>query len=1087
MLRRLAQLLGTAVLIIILSAGASWSQIAADKTRILAQLTQATKTQLPARASVAVKSNPRQTAQIALDLIVYRWLVRSSDMPLDVINISTVLPALSKELDDQTIDWALQVFSTIQSETRIATLPPRDDERVALLADLQREHLTAVGYKESYPVEAVNSLRKLVAICQKLHLDISEALIQKELGDHYLYDMARYRQADTCYSGARWTFVAYNCVRSTAILYDDYGTLNVETGLYLAASENYTSAAQQWVLLSSQDSSGYRYRDMAGQEYMKAGEALRAAGQSGKALEMMTAYGLDQLRTWAYATKSYSTLIANLITVAQLYEERGNIPRALDLLQEAKRASIASNDALLAARAYASLSDVYAAAHQAAISTEAKRKREQVLSDAAVTGEAAILKLEKYLSTAETTRAPLYAKAEKGAAAYQGLGELQRSADAWQRIVAIYSKSAMSDQRISALRALASVLDEQDKPQRSLEVRREAAMAAIKANKKSLAADIVQYEMVPAFIDMGDLRNALEGFTELVPIIEGSGNLRGAARVLEARGILLAKNRHYDEAIRDLQDARIRYLSQVGDLWSACDVSLKLAAAQKSAGRADEAQSTLETSLDEIESKSQSENLDPTINSKRSAVVMNLYQGLATSYVLGDRINDADAILRKAKRYTWLPDLIDRMRGDRNPGVAKFANGFDIVGGETQTGDTGGPGGDRLLADNWAAYAQACWMLSKQNSPAYNALPVDPLDLFKMRNSLPKLGAIVEYMFTDASGYVFVCKYGKSVCREIRASRQDVEKLVSELRKALRNCEESQGAGIPVPPVSDWHGSAFLEIRKPLTELYDLLLAPIKPDIETAQMLFFALPNELSGMPMHALIDPKSGDAPKFLIREYGISYLAEGMLDNLVSGNGHGIDSSSDRLAIFADPENNLPGAQEEAKAIRAIYLNSQWYIGEKANAANFLQESERASVLHIAAHHKIDPNPAKFELILAPHGASSGSISIEELSGIANPHLSLVVLSACDSIASSDPISSGPSRAAEVFSMVGAKSVLGGLWKVSDEAASSVMGDFYRSLSKDKPKIDALRDAQLAAIEHNQFAHPFYWACFALYGNPW
>ncbi|MCE5314624.1 MAG: CHAT domain-containing protein [Armatimonadota bacterium] len=1085
MLKGIAKTVGTAVLITIFSAGASLSQIAADKTRIMAQLAQATKTQFSVRVSSSVKSNHDQTAQIALDLIVYRWLVRSSDMPLDVANIQSIIPALTKEIGDPTIIWAMQIFSPVERNAGTITLPPTNDERVPLLSDLQREYRTAVDYKESHPVEAVNSLKELVTICQKLHLDLSEAIICKELGDHYLYDMALYRQADKCYSGARWTFPAYNCVQSAAILYDDYGTLNVETELYTSAAEYYILAAQQWLSLASQDSSEFRYRDRAGQEFMKAGEAFRAAGQPDKALDIMTTYGLYQLRTWAYAAKSYPVLITNLITVAQLYLERGNIPRALGLLQEAKNASLINNDALLTARTYSTLSEVYAAAHQTNYSTEAKHKREQVLREAASKGEAAILKLEKSPSAVESTRMPLYAKAEKGASAYSALGDPQKCADLWQRIAAAYSKAGMSDKMISSMRVWASVLDEQEKPQRSLEIRRDAAMEAIKAGKKTLAADIVQ-DMVQAFIDIGDLQNAVEGFTELVPIIEASGNVRGATRVLEARGILLAKNRHFDEAIRDLQDARIRYMSQVGDLWSASNVSLELAAAQKSAGRADEARNTLKAGIDEIESRSQSENLDPTINFKRSQLVMNLYAELATAYVRVNMSPDAEEQLRKAKRYSWLPDLINQLKADRNPFVSKFAKSFDIMGGNTIPGETNTLSGERLLAQNWSAYIQTCWMLSAQHSSAYKCLPVNPLDLYTMRASLPKLGSIVEYMVTDTSTYVFVCKYDKPICREIAASRQDVEKLVSELRKSLKDNEESQNAGVPVPPIYDWQGSAFTDISKPLAELYNLLITPIKPDIETAQMLYFALPSELSGLPMHALIKPGSDETPKFLINEYGVSYLAEGMLDNLVDG-ASDANSGTERLAIFADPQNNLPGAQEEAKAIKTIYLNSQWYVGKNATAASFLAECEKAGIIHVAAHHRTDLNPAKFELMLAPQGQSDGSITMEELSTIANPHLDLVVLSACDSIASSDPISSGTSRAAEVFSMVGAKSILGGLWKVSDEAATKVMSEFYRNLSKGESKTQALRSAQLATIQQKQFAHPFYWACFALYGSPW
>ncbi len=647
------------------------------------------------------------------------------------------------------------------------------------------------------------------------------------------------------------------------------------------------------------------------------------------------------------------------------------------------------------------------------------------------------------------------------------------------------------DRRISALCAAASIFDEQQKPQQSLETRREAAMTAMQANKKAVAADIVE-DMVQAFIDIGDLQNALEGFIELVPILESSGKLRGTARVLEARGILLAKDGQYNAAIKDFQEARDRYLSQIGDLWSGCDVSLKLAAAQKSVGRIGDSRSTLEAILSELESKSLTENLDPTINSTKAKVVMDIIHDLAVTYLADkngtaeSRHAAAEAVIQKAKRYNWLPDLIKEMKVDPNREVARFAQNLNIIG-STQENTSSQPKANTLLANDWASYVQACWMLEKQNPAQYNALPVNPLDLFKVRNLLPKFGMVVEYMFTDNGVYVFAGKYGRPVCRETGISKQEVDKMISELRGVIKSSEENQSAGIPVPPISDWQSSDFTDIQKPLEKLYELLISPIRSDIETAQALYFALPEELDGLPMHALIKPGNPEQPPyFLLKEFAIGYLGKDMLNNLIYNSNKQIDPRTDRLALFVDPQNNLPGAQEEAKAIKAIYLNSQWYIGDRATAANFMDEAEKVSVLHLAVHHKIDPNPAQFELLFADSHNSSGSLTIKELSSIKNRNLSLVVLSACDSIASSDPISSGPSRAAEVFSMVGAKSVIGGMWKVSDNAASSIMGDFYQELIKGKSKAEALRAAQLAAIEQKQFAHPFYWACFALYGSP-
>ncbi len=198
-------------------------------------------------------------------------------------------------------------------------------------------------------------------------------------------------------------------------------------------------------------------------------------------------------------------------------------------------------------------------------------------------------------------------------------------------------------------------------------------------------------------------------------------------------------------------------------------------------------------------------------------------------------------------------------------------------------------------------------------------------------------------------------------------------------------------------------------------------------------------------------------------------------------------INPTTDWLAIFADPEENLPGAVKEADNIKNTYFSSRWYRGKEATAAAFIEECKKANILHIAAHYRIDPDPTGFQLLFAPDKStgSDGTVGIRELSNIRNPNLALVVLSACDSMGSSDPITSGPARTAEVFSLVGAKSMLGGLWKVSDEASSKMMDEFYRSLSRGKSRTEALQSAQLAAIDSRKFAHPFYWACFGLFGD--
>ena len=1053
---------------------------------MLDQLIQASASQLPTRAQSIVAATPREASQLALDLIVYTWALKTSSLPSDISSADTIASAIASAANDSVINWARELYSS-QNTASIRTLPPRDDERVNWLADLQRQYGAASDYADSSPVEAVKALTTALDLCRRLRLDLTEAIIQKKLGDHYLSNMSRYRQAEECYSRAIWLFSAYNCTASAAVAYDDYGTLNSEMGRYSAATDNFVRSAQQWLALAKSDSSGYKYRDSAGAEYMRAGAAQAAALNSEKALQLMTDYGLAQLRIWAHSTKSYSDFIRNLIRVAQLYQERSDTGKALDLLKEAQRACDVEKDPILTAKVLNELARTYSIAQQKNNADKATHERNEMLENTVTAGKSALAKLIRDSAMTATDRTNLQLTAERSATADQELGNTDASAQCWERMAEIYKKGGQIDAQVRCLRSLASILDSQQKYSKSLVVRREAVVTAMQANRKPLAATVGR-EMVQAFIDSGDLANALEGFTELAPIFESSGDARGAAETLKGRGILLASHGQNDAAIEDLKESRSRYLDQVGDAWAAGEVSLNLAGVQQAEDDIRGATATLERALDDIESKYSDENLDPSANPQRGKMLTDLYRRLATVYVQQDRTSDATKLFRKAKRYTWIPDLIRSMKSDSNANVAAWAQNLDIVIGTQPAGNTPGPGNEgRILADNWAKYVQACWMLKSSAPTAYTSLPADPLDFFRFRQSLPKDGAIIEYMPSESAVNVFICGNGKSVCMELPASRDDIDVQITNLRKLLKSAEESLSTGIPVPPISDWQEKSFLEIREPLIALYSQLIEPLRDQIADRKQLFFMMPGSFAGLPMHCLISSGTERTPKFLIEDYAISYLSEGMLNDLLGRSGRQIDSERDRVAIFANPDGNLPGAEAEAKAIEKAYFNSYSYIGSKATATNFLKECEKAGVLHVAAHYRIGPNPAKFALELAPDGGSPGTITIDELSGISSDHLGLVVLSACDSISSSDPISSGPSKVAEVFSMAGAKSVMGGLWKVSDDAAAAMMANFYRSLGKGKPRAEALRLAQLAVIESKQYAHPFYWACFALYGNPW
>lgn len=1059
----------------------AWAQTAPDKVAMLKQLSEATKAQLPGRASTIARANHIEAAELAIDLIFYRWAARANGLSSDVSSIDRIVNELVQALGDPVADWTMQMFPITSAPADLVKLPPQEDERVTLISDLRREYGKALDYKDSSPVQAVAALVEAQDRCHKLRLSLSEALVMTDLGGHYLYNMSRYREAESDYTWATHIFVPCDFMtpfaQASAAVYDHYGFLNAKLGR-TAAVENYTSAAQKWIQLSKQAPDKPFYLTRAGQEFMKAG-AAQWSRSSDKALELMNS-ALDYLWQGGYATKDFDDYITSAISVSQFCTSRGNTDRALKLLNRAKDAG---KRPLLTADVYDELSRLYKTMGQLGNSTEATRKRNDFLGQAASLGDTAIAKLEQSANLSRQARTEAERAAADGAIAYQNLDNSAKSEQLWSRLAAVQRKAGQIEEQARCLQSLARVLDAQGKTRESLDARLEAAIA-VRSRNKALARDI-GLEMVQSLVEAGDLNNALEAFRELVPMFQESGDVRGAAGMLDGRGQLLVKAGKYSDAIPDFQEARDIYLKQVGDPRAASDVSLRLAAAQLSADQRDQAQTVLESTLQEVERGHAYDTSDTGSDPERAEMLMGLYRQLVSTYVTGGEGDRAVALMKKAGRYAWRTELVNSLRSDSDPVVAQWAvTNLDILGGPDDNNPGNLPASGRAWATTWAEFWNTCVMLKSQHPAIYNALPIDPLDLLKSSQSIPKDSVIVAYLMTGASTYIFKVGSGVYYCVEVPVARGAISDDISRLRQSLKALEESMSVGIPLP--SGWQTSTFLDMKAPLASLYSKLAAPLK-DTALPKRLIFALPDDLEGLPMHALISSGSDPTPRFLAQDYEISYLGRAMLADLVGRDSRIIDASSDRLAVFADPDGKLPGALAEAKTIRGVYLNCQSYVGDRATATSFLKEAERCGILHIAAHHWIDPNPSRFELQLAPDGDSDGIVGVEQLSKLTNSRIGLMVLSACDTVSSSDPISSGPSRTAELLSVAGVKSTLGGLWKVSDEAAAELMGNFYRGLSRGQSRTEALQRAQILMIESNtRLAHPFFWACFALYGNP-
>lgn len=179
------------------------------------------------------------------------------------------------------------------------------------------------------------------------------------------------------------------------------------------------------------------------------------------------------------------------------------------------------------------------------------------------------------------------------------------------------------------------------------------------------------------------------------------------------------------------------------------------------------------------------------------------------------------------------------------------------------------------------------------------------------------------------------------------------------------------------------------------------------------------------------------------------------------------------------------LPGVNDEIQAIGKI-MPGMILHNSTFTLDGFRQEAEGGSyrIVHVASHGMFGGS-AETSFILAYDGLLTLDSLQSLLKGdqfLKNP-IELLSLSACETAEGDDRSPLGISGAAM---KARAKSVLGTLWPVEDNAARNIMEKFYgRLINSRLSKSEALRLAQLDLIRSPEFSHPFFWAPFVLIGN--
>ena len=273
-----------------------------------------------------------------------------------------------------------------------------------------------------------------------------------------------------------------------------------------------------------------------------------------------------------------------------------------------------------------------------------------------------------------------------------------------------------------------------------------------------------------------------------------------------------------------------------------------------------------------------------------------------------------------------------------------------------------------------------------------------------------------------------------------------------------------------------------LEYLAPAHRLYELLIRPVWPQL-AGRTLVVVPDGALRTIPFAALRDEAEG---RFLIQKLPLASSP-----GLTLTDPRPIDRESVQLLAVGLAESvagypPLPAVAGEldtvAQAFPSVVLLDRDFVADRLEG----EVARRpVSIVHVASHGEFR-GEADESFVLA----WDGPIPMERLASVvgrtryrAERPLELLVLSACETASGDERASLG---LAGVAVRAGARSAVGSLWRVSDEATALLIEEFYTQLADPAvSRAEALRRAQQRLLAEVRFRHPFYWSPFLLISN--
>ncbi len=427
---------------------------------------------------------------------------------------------------------------------------------------------------------------------------------------------------------------------------------------------------------------------------------------------------------------------------------------------------------------------------------------------------------------------------------------------------------------------------------------------------------------------------------------------------------------------------------------------------------------------------------------------------------------------------------------------------------------SGGQALDRRIAEAQARRAEAESEVAAA-APGYRQLLLSAIDAPAAAAALAPDEALVTMLIGRTHGWVLALREGRVSAARTTLTDAETTRLVAAVRAGVIDAANRPGR-------FDTEAAAAI---------YAALLRPLEPALEGAATLHVVPDGALLGIPFGLLLTgPAERDgllgAP-WLIRRHAIAHVPSPQtfvtlrtagarstapmpwigFGDFVPPSRAQLDASfpRDRCAndaTMAQGLVRLPGTRSEVLIAmeqtgappQAVHLGAAFTA-----AALRAPDVGQARIVHLATHALL---PGELSCLTEPTvvvstaaGARNADQAFVRASELLNLKLDadLVILSACNT---GGPGGEGGGEAlsglARAFFFAGARGLMVTHWAAQDDAAALTVSDALRRQRGGASSAAALRGAQMLIFEDvarrpglTDFAHPFYWAPFALIGD--